>query len=298
MRSVKDWFRVRAATGDVGIEIEAEGKRLPQEVDKFWKVTHDGSLRGESMEECCEYVLKRPMSLTAVREALDYLAHQYKENEAQVDDSPRCGVHVHVNCQQLNIIQLYNFITLYLILEELLVKFCGKTREGNLFCLRAKDAEYLLYTLSQALEDKEFRRRFGTDDLRYASMNVKALCNYGSLEFRAMRGTEDMDTVYQWAALLVNLRKVGKTYPNPSEIIIGMSAGGYENFMHFVLSKEDASILMSYEGWEQMLTDGMRRAQDVAFAGDWEALATFPKRKIGGIEVNQNFEDDFPPMDL
>ena len=295
--TVSQVFRIpRRVEGDVGIEIEAEGANLPRTGD-YWNVEHDGSLRGEDLSQACEYVLQRPMSLSEAKEALAYLAHQYKENGAQVSSSPRCGVHVHVNCQQLSILQLYNFMTLYLIFEDVLVKWCGKTREGNLFCLRAKDAEYLIYVLSQALQDKEFRARFRTDELRYASMNVKALTDYGSLEFRAMEGTDDTDRIYQWASLLVSMREQAKTFTNPVEMILSSSGEGTDAFVNMCFPEEFVPLIKGVEGWEGMVVDGVRRAQEVAYAVDWEEIASFPKRKVGGLEVRPDWDEDWPPTD-
>lgn len=292
MKTVREWMRVRNTAGDVGIEVEVEGTNLPH-IDEYWNVTHDGSLRGEALE----YVFKRPLELSKAKEALDYLGHHLSKKGVSVLDSGRCGVHVHVNCQKLNIVELYNFFTLNFILEDLLTAFCGESRVGNLFCLRAKDAEYLIEQLSTAAETKDFRPIFASDDLRYAAMNVKSLPQYGSLEFRAMRGTTDPDLIYKWASILVHLREVAKTYPHPAEIVMEMSAGGGEAFMRNVLG-EYADEFMSFDDWEQSLTDGARIAQDVAYAGDWEELSRVPKKKIGGIEVDGNWDEDFPPMDV
>lgn len=291
-------FRLRSLVeGDVGIEIEVEGSKLPH-TDEHWTVTQDGSLRGEYPTNACEYVLQRPMSLPEANEALAYLAHRYKENKAKVADSPRCGVHVHVNCQHISLLQLYNFMVMYLIFEDVLVKWCGPTREGNLFCLRAKDAEYLLFVLGRALETKDFRRMFSTDELRYASMNVRSLCTYGSLEFRAMAGTVDMSLIYRWAEMLVGMRERAGQFENPVEMILATSEGGAEAFVRQAFSDENASLIMSIEGWEDLIVEGVRRAQEVAYAGEWEDIASFPKRTVGGLEVSPDWDSDWPTMDL
>lgn len=292
MRTVRELMRVRSTSGDVGIEVEVEGENLPH-IDEYWNVTHDGSLRGEALE----YVLKKPMKLPEALEALEYLGHHLSQKNVSVIDSGRCGVHVHVNCQKLNIVQLYNLFTINFILEDLLTQFCGESRVGNLFCLRAKDAEYIIDRLSLAAEEEEFRRAFSTDDLRYAAMNVKSLPQYGSLEFRAMRGTTDIQLIHKWASILVRLREAAKEFPHPVEIVMQMSAGGGEAFMRNVLG-EYADEFMSFDNWEQSLIDGARIAQDVAYSGDWEALSQVPKKKIGGIEVDGNWDEDFPPMDV
>ena len=293
--TVSSIMRRRGVTGDVGIEIEVEGSHLP-DTERHWYKERDGSLR--DTPESCEYVLREPMALADAKKALTYLSKQYKGNKTRVNDSPRCGVHVHVNCQQLSIVQLYNFMTLYLIFEDMLVRWCGPTREGNLFCLRAQDAEYLLHMLIQAANEKEFRRMFLTDDLRYASMNVNALPRYGSLEFRAMRGTEDMNLIYQWASMLVGLREAAKQFDNPNEIIMSTSEGGNENFLRTVFSEKDAKEFLAMEDWQELMTNGVQRTQELGFLVDWEDLASLGKRVVGGIQVSHDWDDDFPTMDV
>lgn len=293
MKTVMQWFnlpRKFKTDGDVGIEIEVEGERLPK-LDKYWKNEQDGSLRGP---ENIEYVLDRPMSLKDARIALKYLSVQYNKNDAVIHDSVRAGVHVHINVQDLNIIELYNFMTLYIILEEVLVKHCGQYREGNLFCLRTCDADYLLAQLQNAATDKNFRALV-TDQLRYASMNVKALGTYGSLEFRAMRGTRDLELIYNWAAVLLNLREVAKQYESPYKIIEGFSEGEARTFLTNALGVHAEDYMC--EGFERMLCDGMRRAQDVAYCVDWNDFHEVAKKIIGELEFPLGTEFPNEPLE-
>jgi hypothetical protein len=293
MKTVMQWFnlpRKYKTDGDVGIEIEVEGERLPK-LDKYWRNEHDGSLRGP---ENIEYVLERPMSLKDARIALKYLSVQYNKNDSNVHDTVRAGVHVHINVQDLNIIELYNFMTLYLILEEVLVKHCGQYREGNLFCLRTCDADYLLSCLQQAAEQKHFRALV-TDNLRYASMNVKALGTYGSLEFRAMRGTRDLDLIYNWAEMLLGLREEAKKYSSPDKIIEGFSEGEAEQFLRTALGGHAEDYMC--KGFEHMLCDGMRRAQDVAYCVDWNDYHEVEKKLIGELEFPLGTEFPNEPLE-
>src|SRR3546814_10984266 len=80
-------------------------------------------------------------------------------------------------------------------------------------------------------ESRTFKHSLHSDNLRYASMNVKALGDYGSLEFRAMRGTRDMDLIYSWAENLLHLREFAKQFDNPAEIADTFSMRGPSNFM-------------------------------------------------------------------
>lgn len=291
MKTVMQWFGIQLPTkGDVGVEIEVEGKSLPKAFDRYWRVEADGSLRGE---DNAEYVLEKPMTLRQVKLALSHLNMQYKKNNSVVDDTVRAGVHVHINVQQLNIVELYNFMTLYLTLEELLVKFCGPYREGNLFCLRACDAEWLLFRLSEAARTRQFRRILTDDNLRYGSMNVKALGTYGSLEFRAMRGTRDLNLIHKWANILVDLREAAKKFTDPKDIINSYSEGDYVAFLNKCLG-EHVELFKNYDNVPKMLNDGMRRAQDIAFCCDWQQFfqeeivppVPAPRKKI----LNHDFD--------
>ncbi len=270
MKTVRQIFSVRPErhvdSGDLGVEIEVEGSRLPMEMANWWRVDHDGSLQGES----AEYVLNRPRTLTGVERALNYLRKKYEERGTKVVDSVRTGVHVHVNVQALSLVELYNFMTIYIMLEEALVKFCGESREGNLFCLRVQDADYLTHILSECIKRKKFGPMY-SDDLRYASMNVKSLHEYGSLEFRAMRGTEDFDQILLWCKTLLRLREMAKAFDNPIDIVSGMSGNGIEPFVRHILG-DCHEVITRFDDYEQMVFSGMRNAQDVAFSVDWDQV--------------------------
>ena len=275
MKTVVQWFGIQPqylTKGDVGIEIEVEGRNLPNP-EKYWRREQDGSLRGES----AEYVLAKPMTLDGAQIALKSLALDYKKAGTKADDSVRAGVHVHVNVQSLNIVELYNYMTLYLILEELLVKYCGPTRVGNLFCLRSCDADFLIDRIKWAVRNKRFRNLVD-DNLRYASMNVKALGNYGSLEFRAMRSTSDFALIHEWASMLVHLREMAKTFADPTDIINGFSEGEAYGFLNRILG-EYATIFEDYADIGGALVRGMRIAQDVAFCTNWQAFLEPEKPK-------------------
>lgn len=286
----------RKTDGDIGLEIEVEGNRLPRAI-AGWRFEHDGSLRGA---DSAEYVLANPMSLEGVSKCLAKLEEAYVLGKSKVDDSVRAGVHVHINCQKLSLVQLVNFMTLYMVMENVLVRFCGEGREGNLFCLRVSDAEYLQNYITNAIQNRHLRD-FHSDNIRYSSMNLKALGDYGSLEFRAMRSTRDLSRIYSWVEVLYNLREIAKEYVSPTEIIGNFSADGPIRFLQNHLGEHFGLITKGINQKElvAMLFEGMRNAQDIAYCiNNWEAWDQPKKKLVGGLQFDEDDDANEPEEDF
>lgn len=214
---VKDRFDLPNTKGDVGIEIELEGKRVDTGcsfINKYWNVVGDGSLNYNGME----FVLKRPISIKSAHIPLKYLQKSFDESGAKIVDSIRCGCHVHVNVQQLTVSQMFTFVCLYLAFEDVLVDLCGEGRQGNLFCLRMKDAEGLLEYITESISRNNLNI-LSTTNIRYASLNLSSLSKYGSLEFRAMKGDTNFKRIEAWAKTLVNLREIAVSIGSPKELL-------------------------------------------------------------------------------
>ena len=276
-----------AVKGDAGVEIEVEGNNLPFP-EEYWNCERDGSLRGEAIE----YVLRKPLNMPELRKALEFLDSCYKKNNTQVNESVRAGVHVHVNVQELSMIELFSFITAYIILEDLLIKYCGEYREGNLFCLRAKDAEYLLYIIEQAVQTKDYRM-FDNDILRYSSMNVCSLRRYGSLEFRAMRGTRDLSLIGDWAEMLVGIRDAAVKFESAKQVVEFFNEDGAESFLEVFLGRYKDKICNGLPA-EETLSEGLVRAFPLAMETDWDSFLT---ADIGGLEFPLGTEFPDEPLE-
>lgn len=252
--------------GKFGVEIEVEGKRLPRDLNPMvWRTDRDGSLKAA---EAFEYVTPLPVPLEGVKAALDALEAGYRANRSVVDESIRAGIHVHLNVQDYYPEELWTFITTYYVLEDLLTNWCGPSREGNHFCLRSRDSEFSLFAIAEAIRGKNLKG-LNTDNLRYAALNPCSLFKYGSLEFRAMRGTRDLDAVYTWVKLIDDLEKGAKQFKTPEDVIYAMSAGGSRGFVEQVLG-ESAKLFASVPNIDEILRDSMRRTQIIAFAVDWK----------------------------
>lgn len=243
--------------GDVGVEIEVEGNYVPAIFDEFWKSERDGSLRGNAIE----YVLSSPVSLPVASAAINKLKLHLKDTE--IEDSGRAGVHVHINCQSMTEKQVYSFITMYLIMEPLLVNWCGKDRVGNLFCLRSNDADALIHALISVKQHPAGIRALKgmrlVENYRYASLNLSALVKYGSLEFRSMRTPTNLDDVITWIDFLNCVKEAALGYRDSRDIVESMSGAGVRRFLAQVF--KGAEELLMYPEFEDDMYDAVRRVQ-------------------------------------
>lgn len=277
MLKIVDYLHLKKQAGDIGVEIEVEGVDLPMET-ALWSRERDGSLRGEDNGE---YVLRRPVAYQALPAAFAELQEAFDEAGAIIDHSNRAGVHVHINVQQLTFVQLFNYITLFLIFEEPILELCNRFRRGNHFCLRAKDAGYLPDLLRRAAEEDSVHS-LNTEDIRYAAMNVTSIFKYGSVEFRSLESTSDFGRIQAWCDLLYTLKQSALSFKDPEEIMGIISMGGYGRFASEVLGTHAEKIL-TQPRWEEGVRRGVRTAQDIAFSRKWGVRSLDIFQKNAGL---------------
>lgn len=275
MATVLELTRTNKCAGEIGLEIEVEGTNLPRALSNLWRVDKDGSLRGESFE----YVLAKPLSVNMVQKALNHLEEAYKHCGSVVNNSVRAGIHVHINVQEMTLMQLWTFITLYYTLEGMLVKWCGKEREGNFFCLRCQDAEAVLFYLSRAIKTGKLNA-IATDEIRYASLNLNAVVKYGSVEFRSMRSTTDFKSVMDWVCVLKRIKDQSLKFNTPLEVV-DACLSDMEKFPKKILGNLYNTFKNEEE--QKLLNSGVRYANDVAHMADWKKYGE--KKEVKQEEV-------------
>lgn len=251
--------------GEYGLEIEAEGYSLPRNSTRTWKCEIDGSL--VSGLEAVEYVLAKPSSLEGIHDAIDQLGKSYKDYGTRIEETDTSGVHVHLNVQDYTMKEFFTLTTTYFALEELLIKFCGAWREGNHFCLRAKDAEWIIFELARSAKNRKLGN-LNTDLIRYCSYNVYSIFKYGSVEFRAMRGTGDLEAIKEWINIIDALKNGAKKFNSPSEVLQAISIGGEEAFLRQVLGNK-AAFFLRVPNYREIIRENLWIVQPLAFATNW-----------------------------
>ena len=152
-------LREKTTGGDIGIELEIEGRNLPRgpavrggpkmapKSGALWTVHDDGSLRGES----AEYVLSTPVFKEEVKPCLDHIWGKLSNDVTEVIPSNRTSTHVHINAQGLRLNQFVSWIVLWTMYEEAMVSVCGEERKSNHFCLT--NLETCLFYTSDAADE-------------------------------------------------------------------------------------------------------------------------------------------------
>lgn len=252
-----------------GVEVEVEGPAPfltdfgvnNQDLSNWWAAKDDGSLRGYSKE----FVSK---VFPTVYDAKKSVTSLYKVIGV-VNDSMRCGVHVHYNVQHRTIQQLFTLLSLYYIFEPCLYIFLGEERRGNFFCLDTNAAGLAPIALNSVLENKSFNNvLFTNPDARYAALNLASIVRFGSIEFRALRTPVKAGPICTWLDIINYLTLAAKEFSNPVEVFSSFSQMGYDNLTRSIF-KEYADAILNQPDFADLISNAIRNHQFWVFNNQW-----------------------------
>lgn len=255
-----EYFKIPKTPGEIGIEIEMETNKAfrPECVDlETWSIDWDeGSIKGNG----AEIVLIQPCSRDEVAPIMNNLRSTIKKSGVGVKNSVRAGIHIHINCQDMTVGEILKFMMCYYPLETAFTDFCGENRQGNLFCLRVRDAMGMINQLYNSVQEKDLYKMRNNDAYKYAALNMQSLFKYGSLEFRAMATTKDFKNVEQWIDIITRIKdyslKVDSVWDNMTKI----SGLGPFEWLTEVVGSENAKDLY-YPGIEEDMMEDCRNIQ-------------------------------------
>ncbi len=218
----------------VGIEVEVEGIRgLMRDGMKRWRVdTNEGSLVNG-----VEFI-SEPVWGTAITDSLEELGEFFEQHPPHI--SFRTSVHVHLNVLDMDDEQLQHMIRLYLMYERALFRLHDKwNRAECIFCVPAASSVVIQQGYSQLFQ----HLKRGTVDRgyvpwKYSALNTNCLRELGTLEFRHMGGTSDMNEISHWINILLQLKVAAlldEPIDNPKEVW-----GEYHNAL--IITDEDMAI--------------------------------------------------------
>lgn len=193
----------------VGYEFEFEGTGLTnwdralvetefaKPLSKWYSPHNDGSLRGrDAIELVFTKPLQAPHAWSAVETLLDTATNH------KFDVNRRTGLHIHLNVGNLELSHFQNLLRIYTLYEPAVYTAAGDQRSGSIFCIPWFRDMHLSSVVGKIITmggNLQLARNFG----KYSGLNLKPISNFGSVEFRHLRNTLDLNKQRHWLNLIL-----------------------------------------------------------------------------------------------
>jgi len=188
----------------VGIEVEVEAiKNEVNQTPAIWVSKEDGSLRNNGIE----YV-SYPTPSKKCPAIFSHLQEKLKENNTP-SFSVRTSTHIHIDVTDMTIPQIQSFLLLYLCFEDVLFSIAGEERRENIFCVPLVDTQYVERVsgiFTHSLSNYNFNKLLLSWD-KYTGINLKPISSFGTIEFRHLKGTDDVLLFKNWLSVILKLKK-------------------------------------------------------------------------------------------
>lgn len=240
---------IREGNTYIGVEVELENITLKNKhTGGTWKTTPDGSLRNNGLE-----FVTIPIKFKYLEVELKRLFGSIKHS----DISKRCSIHIHLNVRDFTVAELKTFMLLYLMFEKSLYKFSGN-REDNIFCVP------LLYCptlVADAFTIMDTKVEVCTHWYKYFGLNISPIfggesTKLGTVEFRHMHGTTDIDYILSWISLIVSLKISAKKFEY--DYLVGCLDTLNTNSKYRVLSR------MIFTRWSDLIENQSNFIEDMS----------------------------------
>lgn len=185
-----------------GMEVEVENVPDPIircQKQPYWTITTDNSLRDYGFE-----FITPPLRADQFEGALKQLNYSLPNN---CRFTPRTSVHVHMNVRDLNIEQINSLILIYTVMEGVLFNWVG-TRKDNVFCIPIIDTDYVQNYITFVNDPRDMVESWN----KYTAFNMLPVCTKGTVEFRHMYGTANVNVLLKWINILSKLKQFAKKY--------------------------------------------------------------------------------------
>jgi hypothetical protein len=265
----------------IGIEVEVENvgngcKCL------CWHAVNDGSLRNHGVEF-------RTLAFTAAYtpEVVSELMRQLKATNAKYDFSERTSIHVHIDFRNNYLEDFVKTLIAYIPFEKLIFKELIPLRFKNTFCMPIADILAGCDGFTRAVQKmREFTTLeiYNIEDItqsftgKYAAINPLNLFQgkadrfehqgTGTLEFRHLHGTDDIELIVTWVKLIGLLKHYASKVSYPTlekEIFTLNSSSEYQNFATKVFGKYGQRVLPPHKIIEllPLLSEGVSAAKEL-----------------------------------
>lgn len=184
----------------LGLECEIESYRgLGGDLNSGWNITEDGSLRNEGRE-----FVSGANARTTLIDGFKRLHSTLITYEKFPKFSERTSIHVHANCQNLDMDHVSNIVKMYALYEEMFFAMCEPSRRHNIHCVPLTET-YLPAVYRSNLPAMIDRWH------KYTALNIKRLVDLGTIEFRHMEGHDNPQKLDNWLKVIENLVLLGSS---------------------------------------------------------------------------------------
>jgi hypothetical protein len=249
-----------------GIELEIEHAAGYTCDINFFGATEDRSLRNSGVE-----FVSKPLRVDVL---ITKLNEFFESNAAYVVPdtySDRTSTHVHMNVQDYTPENLKTLLLFYSLVETSLFKFVGNYRQENIYCVPLNETLIL-----QNLSDTVTRILDGRTRAwyKYTALNLLPVIRYGTVEFRHMHGTNDIQKLKVWLSTLSNLITVSKNTALKDCVTSIRSLTKGENKLFNTLLPH-----FSYQEYGQLFEKSMTHAK-YALCSELKSLSKILEEKV------------------
>ena len=281
----------RCSFPDLVMGVELEIERLPHNQEwyqeklqrKTWTVDTDGSLRppGSSFE-----FISKPLELQYL---LAELTKFFADNplNAERNYSDRTSVHIHTNVTDFTQQQLASLALVYTVVEDVLFQYVnhykeptpdGYSRDTNIYCIPWNQCR-----MNYNLVNEIFANPVGAfrNWQKYTALNLLPITTQGTVEWRHMHGTNDMEKLTIWVNLIGSIMKFAKgaDFEDVIKTVKSLNdTSAYQQFFNTVLQ----DYLPYEEGYQVAMSEGVINAKYALF--NWDAQKGTPKKKTSVYE--------------
>lgn len=210
-----------------GWELEVEGLTEANITPEFKNHTriYFVSVEDNSLKDYgTEYVTKGPLQNNNLEFSLLEINHYNKLLKHGFKFTHRCSFHVHLDVTDLSTEQVSNIILLYILTEPLFLSLCELHRKGNSYCIPLNILQ---------LTQKDIKQIHHSDS-KYWALSMNRLRDLGTLEFRSLHGTTDLNLLFTWIKLIQSLKHTVQNHPTSQLRSQVMRLSDQEDILNFL----------------------------------------------------------------
>lgn len=282
--------------GDLGVEVEVEwdGERLPGDIAGVYSISPNSPVVWEghadnSLRNGYEYITTGAIPVDILKPALESL---YAKMPGKRRWSQRTSVHCHFNMLEKPILKIFNNILGFWALEDLIIEQCAPHRKGNLFALPWRLADNQVTNLVEDYNRDRVFTTFQVDRFKYACLNLCNLPRKGTLEFRALEGSEDREKIVCMFEGIHQMFENLQKFDDPSQLFDWFyKTKSAEEVIDTLLPNELGKRFKQVKGYQDLMRDAIEMLSYAAYLNwDRERKNTTKGRDaVMGINLDEMF---------